>query len=243
MFTQHLVFTDPDSDSALLWRYTDFVKLVHLLRTKTLFFPSAQMVLSADPFEGSLPKDAYKVYQQRLGHGEAEIRRMQNSLRSTFCISCWHWNEGESLAMWKLYSQLGNAIAVQTTIASFKASFSETAEAIYAGKVVYIDYEHDSFYQNEPVGYPYMNGFVPFIHKRVGFSHEREYRAILDNPNRNPSFAAGQHVPVRLDFLIQKVVVAPQTPQWIFDLVAAELKEPLPSVAVERSSFDIHPLC
>jgi hypothetical protein len=243
MFTQHVVFTDPDSPSALLWRYMDFPKFVHLLRTSTLFFPSARMLQSTDPFEGSLPQRTFEHYKRLLGYDDAEMRRIQDSYRDTYCVSCWHWNEGESLAMWKLYSQIGNGIAVQTTIESFKHSFGDTKEAVFAGKVIYIDYDSEDFYEDEPNPYPFVNGFVPFIHKRAGYSHEREYRAILDNPNRDASFALGQPVHVRIDSLIHKVVVAPSTPQWIADLVAGELMDILPTVMVGRSSFDKGPMC
>lgn len=243
MYKSHPVFIDPDPKLALLWRYLDFTKFVHILRTETLFFPSAEILHAYDLFEGSLPRIEYQHHKTTLHLEDESIKSIHAAHRKETCISCWHWNETESLAMWKLYTQIGNGIAIQTTIPSFKESFALTQEHVYAGKVIYIDYDTDVFYRDEGDAYPFINTLVPFIHKRSIYAHEHEYRAILDNPTRDLSFVAGRHIRVQLDQLIKTVVLAPSTPQWIFNLVCSELKGVLSDVEVQHSTFDDLPLC
>jgi len=242
MWTPHPVFRDPKQSSIFLWRYIDFTKFIHLLKTKSLFFPTAAVLHDLDLFEGSLPAKEYDYYLRTLKLSEDSIKRGQDRFRAEFCVSCWHYNETESIAMWKLYSQLGNGIAIQTTISDFKASFSETTILVNSGEVIYIDYDTEYFYRGSDDAYPGLNGFVPFIHKRSIYIHEQEYRAIASSQRESDYFDKGLSIPVKLELLIKKVIVAPSTPIWIYELVKSELHIVLPNVIVEHSVYDKEPL-
>jgi len=143
--------------------------------------------------------------------------------------------------MWKLYSSLGNGIAIQTTIPNFKNSFFDKSITVYAGQVIYIDYNVDYFYNGQSSPHITMNGFTPFIHKRSIYDHEREYRAIVSVRDNDKFYGKGIPVPVTLELIIQKMVVAPLTPDWTFDLIKSEVHSVLPNVAVEHSIFDEKP--
>ena len=54
-------------------------------------------------------------------------------------VNCWHENEHESAAMWKLYIKSVEGIAIQSTYSKLKKSFIND-EIIFIGKVKYIDY-------------------------------------------------------------------------------------------------------
>jgi hypothetical protein len=41
----------------------------------------------------------------------------RRKLVSSYFVNCWHMNEHESAAMWRLYSQADEAICVQSTFA------------------------------------------------------------------------------------------------------------------------------
>lgn len=91
--------------------------------------------------------------------------------RKNTCISCWHCNEFESEAMWKLYSvNTTNAVAIQTTCQRLYKALGEDPY-IDIGKVKYIDYRKQ--FSNVGMG--------AFWYKRKSFEHEREMRVIIRN--------------------------------------------------------------
>jgi hypothetical protein len=241
MYKPHQYIKDPKSKSDLLWRYFDFVKFMFILKRKQLFFPSVAMLHDDDPFEGSLPAADYKIWNDRLNSlGEKDVNHAQNYQRKEFCISCWHYNDKESLPMWKLYSQMGNGIAIQTTFQDFKESFKYIDDIITAGAVTYIDYEKESFFKGKKYN---VEGIIPFFHKRSIYEYEHEYRAIIrDVPSPLELFGSGRNVPIILESLIKKVIVGPLTPEWIFSLVKNEMAKELPSVPIEHSTLYTKPL-
>ena len=83
------------------------------------------------------------------------------------------------------------------------------ADNVYCGLVQYIDYDRDWL----PEGYT----FLPFLHKRKSFAHEREVRIVhQDLPKSDRGISVGVEnsllgitIPVNLDLLIGRVYVAP----------------------------------
>jgi hypothetical protein len=70
-----------------------------------------------------------------------ELPRKDDISFKKFGVSCWHMNDYESKAMWKLYANKG--IAIESTIGQFKSSFlRESGEnKIYVFPVRYEDFE------------------------------------------------------------------------------------------------------
>jgi len=240
MYKNHKAFIDPEKPYELLWRYMDWPRFFVLLKTKRLFFSSGEVLHSYDPFEGSLPKRELDIYLSKMPLDS--VQRGQQHLRKEISASCWHYNDTESIAMWKLYAPTGNGIAIQTTIPEFKRAFERTSEDVYAGKVIYINYDTDTFYQDEPEGYSFLNGFVAFIHKRQQFEHEREYRAIVSKPIEAGQSRPGIEIEVDLSLLVKRVVVAPKTLSWMEQAVQSVLDELLPNVRAEKSIDDLTPI-
>lgn len=234
MYKPHVVFIDPPEPHKLLWRYMDWPRFLILLKTKKLFFNPAKNLQSLDPFEGSLPKRERDIYLT-VTWKEA-LRNGIDVFRKQVFVSCWHYNETESVGMWKVYALDGNGIAIQTSVSDFKRAFDQTTRDIHAGKVIYIDYEKEGFYNGERGFFP--NALVSFIHKRNIFSHEQEYRALLED-RTEPN---GVSVNVDLRLLVQHVIVAPKTPEWKLEAVQFLLDDLLPGTQVERSVGDLEPL-
>jgi hypothetical protein len=59
-----------------------------------------------------------------------------------FGITCWHKNEFESEAMWKLYAASGDGIAIESTESQLHEAISER-ESLVIGEVRYVDFEND----------------------------------------------------------------------------------------------------
>ena len=215
-------FHNPPPADAILWRYMDFTKFVALLEMKSLFFSRADKL--NDPFEGSFPERNIIARHTNLHPELAEVIKSFPSLMSDFwmqltrftLINCWHENDHESEAMWKLYANANGGLAVKTGFDSFVKSFI-TEDRIHIGKVQYADYDHDLIPEDDPLS--------PYLHKRKSFEHENEVRAIVQNVPTGPitklqdDYGTGTYYEVNLNLLIQEVVVDPFTPEWFLDLV------------------------
>lgn len=202
-----------------IWRYMDFTKFMHLLTTQSLWFNRTDKF--EDPFEGRYP---LKNLQQMRGNVWGIMEKLTNHSRQFTYINCWYISNHESAAMWKLYAQTNEAIAIQTT---YEKLHTLMPNECYIGEVSYIDYKNDVI--------DIYNGFNPHMTKRNSFSHERELRALIQdnksttkpNPNGEGSMydysaineKSGISVAVNPIELIHSICIAPMSPQWFKQLV------------------------
>lgn len=222
MYEDHYCFEIPKKNSTKIWKYMDCAKFFSLLDKKKIFFSIAANF--NDPLEGYPTAADYREFdfsENCKDRDEQNARTMRRlSLRSTlpryeFCIDCWHINNVESAAMWKLYA--GNkGIAIQSTVGRLKGCFNESMERIHIGKVKYIK-------PNE-LSKSGENDYYRFLHKRKSFSHEKELRAIVDYRDivKNEKFN-GIYVKVSLDTLIKRIYVYPKSPDWFSQLIKSSL--------------------
>ena len=192
--------------SAVLWRYMNLEKLLHMLRWDGVFFSYPGKL--NDPFEGSLPTPTIL----RLRNVNA-AEGIENSTKKGHIVSCWHEMDHESEAMWRLYAGGGVGIAVKTTFESLMNSllpgwFEHPHNAFMAGRVTYVDYDTYDI--------PVLYG-MPLFYKRQSFSHEREVRITCFENESESSYGATWHV--NLEKLIHEIVVSPFAEEWIFQIV------------------------
>ena len=146
MYINHpcLILNYPDSKK--IWRYMDFTKFVNLLDTESLFFCRADSF--EDKWEGTFPKEMIEKFNSteksipsddgnKYSLCEWQIVKEARS----HLINCWHVNDYESDAMWKLYSSNRQSIAIQSTIGRLKRCFNKIAERIWIGEVEYVDFK------------------------------------------------------------------------------------------------------
>lgn len=228
-YEPHPAFTKPDNENAKIWRYMDFTKFVSLLNTKALFFSRADKLRKFDPFEGSYPVFNVKITEDELRQMiqrkmqepdiNIDLRQLmvqytsRQSLRDVqkwIFLNCWHINEYESAAMWKLYLQSNEGIAIQSTFKRLAESFKNVDHEVNIGIVRYIDYKKDWV--------PYGNMFYPFLHKRKSYEHEHELRA-ADLDVDQPDDIDGKYISVDIDCLIEKIFVSPTSQRWFYTLV------------------------
>ena len=128
-------------------------------------------------------------------------------------INCWHINEHESDAMWKIYLDSAEGVAIQSTFERLEGSIKEPwNEHLIVRPVKYLNYE-----KNEP---PSTNALDPFFCKRKAFEHEKELRAMITLFNENPTIVEhGLSVPVDLNLLIEMVHISPKAPIWFSQMV------------------------
>jgi hypothetical protein len=249
-YEEHEVFDTPP-DGTKVWRYMDLPKFVSLLAKQALFFSRADRL--GDPYEGSLTTptrqalggvfDTVKLHSVTANAtsnaGEDYFQEVMKVLPSHVLVSCWYAAERESPAMWGQYAQGLYGIAVQTTVADLRDHLI-TGRSVYIGAVRYIDYETATM----PIG----DALWPFIHKRDSFSHEKEVRLIISDmsphgatPGRTtlgpPEFDSGMYVEAQVDRLIHQVLVAPTSPTWFWEAVAACTVRFGVTVPVQQSEF------
>jgi len=224
-----------------IWRYMDFTKFISLLSTSSLYFARADSF--GDPFEGSWTNldlvEREDLINKAVADGvrseEAayQFRRLMEFQPRNVAISCWHENEDESSMMWKIYLQSNKGIAIQTTLELFKNCFVDLTEDIFLGRVDYINYEKGKFKgdKNGPIG-------RPFAHKRNGFKHEKEIRAIYTQPTHYQTMATGilqcgKSFKVDLPTLIQNIYISPSAPPWFKELLEG---------CIEKYGYEMQPI-
>lgn len=224
------------NNKAKLWRFMDLAKYISLIQSKSLFFARADtfedpfecakgyknleykwnacyagFCWGAITSLENLP-DIKKTYSEKEALTEAnrllkQLKDLSRKERQNTFICCWHENEFESEAMWKLYSNNSSqGVAIQTTYERLYMALDKDPD-IDIGKINYIDFE------NHLCG---VNG--SFWYKRKSFEHEKEVRAVVE---LFPKKELVQSVmkPINLDVLIENIYVSPTSPKWFRDLV------------------------
>ncbi len=225
-----------------IWRYMDFTNFVSLLDKQALFF--AMVCKFNDPQEGFYPEANVQLkfdstsFQDPLSCEDFIEKERRWSLeeskqfREWVAINCWHINDFESAAMWKLYLKSNQGIAIQSTYAGLKKGFRSATNR--SADIVYIDVVNYINYDNEPITGPKWSIFETFLHKRKSYEHERELRAMILRPhNTKDNFPnsktlkpyGGTYVSVCLEELIEKIYISPTAPEWLENLVTSVMNK------------------
>ena len=234
---QNLEYEKPSPDN-ILWRYMDLANFISLISQKELFFAAANTF--EDIFEGAKGVEKNKdkwddFYMDFLKQAIAtapgrnscynteeklteeanrllkQIEKLGQKSREYTYISCWHLNNYESEAMWKLYSKdCTNAIAIQTTGKRLYEAIDKDPN-ISIGKVKYID-----FYNR----FTSING--SYWYKRKSFEYENEVRLITIKMNSSDK---GIYIPVNINDLIERIYVSPYAAEWFFDVVKSVVEK------------------
>jgi len=225
--------TEPNAADGSLWRYMDFAKLLDILVTRKLFL--TRLETFDDPLEGRSSRSLLKaiapaldaalasgaqpapsVSQETLQEGMKDLGAIGRRL---ICVSCWHQNNHESDAMWKIYSVLGKGFAIQTTLEDFRSAFSPE-DQLHFHRVQYIDFRAEHGHQTLPLSPGY---------KDLSYNHENEVRAAIFDKELNSGktkselfsmkVTKGVKLNVDINCLIKKIYVSPNTESWEIDLL------------------------
>lgn len=219
-----------------IWRYMDLAKFISLVSTKSIYFSNISKF--DDPYEFDLPNSHYQAIDEmrenwkkkHLQELEEKVPHLKNTLeydkiiqkmrempsteklneqgKEKFGVSCWHINDYENEALWKIYTNQGQGIAIETTDKKLQVSF-KTEKDIHCYKVRYEDLDIAPIEK----GHRYYGGWI----KRKAFEYEKEYRAIvlLDEID----YGKGCLIQVDLDILIEKIHVSPLMPSYFFNVI------------------------
>lgn len=235
MVVDHPAFKQPKDGRRKLWRYMDIAKFLSMLNYQELYF--ARSDTFEDPFEGAATEidiaysdgrwNEFVVYCQKEGfHIPQVVPSAKDSVypffRKFVAINCWHENQFESAAMWDLYCDKSQGIAVVSSWDRLRESIHHEQE-VFIGRVKYIDRTKHITDENA------MNFY---LQKRKSFEHEREVRAVLTVFPTEPdpemltrintdvdTINGGIAIKVSLARLIDCIYVAPMAPKWHYNLI------------------------
>ncbi len=209
MYSKSSNITLPGNDDTVVWKYLDLSKFLDMLLSHQLFMSRSDKF--EDQYEGTFSEPTFEEIK-KIAANNPKFLNNYKLHREKVVISSWHINEYESFAMWQIFTQNTEGLAIQTTIGKLKkALLTDKKTAQYIGAVNYIDYKKELI--------PFEDTFFPFLFKRKSFQYEREIRIISDVSNTNLKIDNGLKVDVDLNQLIEKIYIHPKSENWYKKLV------------------------
>ena len=164
-----------------------------------------------DQYEGTFSEPTFEEIK-KLSVNNPEFLDFYKSHREKVVVSSWHINEYESFAMWQIFTQNSEGIAIQSTIGRLQKALQKEKEFNqYIGEVNYIDYKKEYI--------PFDDMFFPFLFKRKSFQYEREVRILSDLNDKDIKINDGLKINVDLNQLIEKIYIHPKSENWYKKLV------------------------
>lgn len=216
------------SDDLKLWRYMDLTKFLELIIHQSLYFNRSDNF--EDKHEGELNYKAREWLKQNPFNQAMEKPINSNPEKCKYFINCWHQNDYESAAMWKLYGVIPDAIAITTNLRSLAQILPEN---ISIKKVTYYNDRDSSDINNLDLTQENL-----FTRKRGAFIHENEYRAIyhyekIEDSNIPPeaSWVNKDKEPIGINFkinisqLIKTVYISPYASPLLNPIIENILKK------------------
>jgi hypothetical protein len=218
----------PEDPDTIVWKYLDLSKFLDLLLSQKLFMSRSDKF--EDQYEGTFSEPTYEEIK-KLAINNPEFLNYYKTHREKVAISSWHINEYESFAMWQIFTQNSEGLAIQSTIGRLqKALEPETNLKQYIGQVNYIDYKKEYI--------PFDDLFFPFLFKRKSFQYEREVRIISDTSDTKITINDGIKINVDISQLIDKIYIHPKSENWYKNLVIELVSKLGFDIAIEKSDLE-----
>lgn len=228
MYRENPNITLPDDPNTVVWKYLDLSKFLDLLLSQKLFMSRSDKF--EDQYEGTFSEPTFEEIK-KIAENNPEFLDTYKSQRKNVVISSWHINEYESFAMWQIFTQNSEGLAIQSTIGRLKeALHPENQVEQYIGEVNYIDYKKEYI--------PFDDDFFPFLFKRKSFQYEREVRIVSNLSKHNLSINEGVKIGVDIDKLIERIYIHPKSENWYKNLVIELVKRLGFDFRIEKSDLE-----
>jgi hypothetical protein len=216
---------DPET---IVWKYLDLSKFLDLLMSKKLFMSRSDKF--EDQYEGTFSEPTFEEIK-KLSTNNPDFLQYYKIHREKVAISSWHINEYESFAMWQIFTQNSEGLAIQSTIGRLQnALIPENNYKQFIGEVNYIDYKKEYI--------PFDDMFFPFLFKRKSFQYEREVRILTDVAENKMTLNDGLKINVDIDQLIEKIYIHPKSENWYKNLVIDLVKQLGFDFSIEKSDLE-----
>jgi hypothetical protein len=218
----------PEELDTVVWKYLDLSKFLDLLLSRKLFMSRSDKF--EDQYEGTFSEPTFEEIR-KLSIDNPDFLNYYKTHREKVAISSWHINEYESFAMWQIFTQNSEGLAIQSTIGRLqKALQPEEHFQQYIGEVNYIDYKKEYI--------PFDDLFFPFLYKRKSFQYEREVRIISDVTQNNLKLNDGLKINVDVNLLIEKIYIHPKSENWYKNLVIQLVAKLGFDISIEKSDLE-----
>ena len=218
----------PADPETIVWKYLDLSKFLDLLLSKKLFMSRSDKF--EDQYEGTFSEPTFEEIR-KLSIDNPDFLNYYKTHREKVAISSWHINEYESFAMWQIFTQNSEGLAIQSTIGRLqKALQPEEHFQQYIGEVNYIDYKKEYI--------PFDDLFFPFLYKRKSFQYERDVRIISDVTQNNLKLNDGLKINVDVNLLIEKIYIHPKSENWYKNLVIQLVAKLGFDISIEKSDLE-----
>jgi hypothetical protein len=117
------------------------------------------------------------IHKEQLIENDQNMNTLYLYYMKSISVNCWHENDQESEAMWRLYNDSNEGIAIKSSVSSINNSFANSNQdyEIKIGKVKYIDYFNPLLTYGDCL----VDGDIAPLLKRKSFSHEIEVRLYI----------------------------------------------------------------
>jgi len=237
---EHRSLTQP-ALSDPLWRYMDFTKFTAMLVNRGLYMSRLDRL--GDAHEGWIPDTPRSKYcgiiQDELFTRDQQLRKNAAKLRKAVYVNCWHANDEESYAMWKLYIRGDNGVAIRTTCSRLRAALERTDKNLSLYCVMYADQAKRPTHSGSMLR--------ACMTKRPAFAYEKEVRLVWQRDTADGQRASrkrqvdGFYVQCDIDQLLDKVNVAPTCNPWFTPIVKDILQRYRVKTEVFQSALDLPP--
>src|SRR5574343_146254 len=228
MYINNSNITLPDDNDTIVWKYLDLSKFLDLLLSRQLFMSRSDKF--EDQYEGTFSEPTYEEIKKLSEHNPAFLKYYK-SQREKVVVSSWHINEYESFAMWQIFTQNSEGLAIQSTIKRLQNALEvESNYKQYIGEVNYIDYKKEYI--------PFEDMFFPFLFKRKSFQYEREIRVISDVSALGLEIDNGLKIQIDINQLIEKVYIHPKSENWYKKLVIELVRKLGYDFEIEKSDLE-----
>lgn len=160
-----------------------------------------------------LPKeymDRFDQIEDEINNHPMKMDEIYFNLMRNAVVNCWHQNDYESEAMWKLYSDSNKGVAIETTAGDLIDSIvDDKKNRLFFSEVKYIDFESPEIKPGDCI----VNGILGILLKRIAFRHENEARLFF-LPEKNytipqDSIPRAENIKVDINKLIHKIYISP----------------------------------
>lgn len=229
------------SPNQKVWRYMRLNRFIEFIENKKLHFACANQF--EDRFEGAV---AVQPPDSNINHKHSEINQIEQAfiqLKRLTKISCWHMENHESDAMWKLYSGMGKGIAITSTpqkieesLQPFRLEPTYGVEDLWGANVSYVDFSQEHLKTSM---------LERFFYKHNAFSWEKEFRLAISlrlaeefgvNVPKN-----GIYVDANINTLISEIYIGPYISSLERDKIIEICESHSLTKQVKISSLSGHP--
>jgi hypothetical protein len=230
----------PEDLQTIVWRYIDDWKFIDLIKQHGLYLCRGDKL--QDTFEGTYSR--YQIMDQDRWLGEIgyanlipQEKKQREENRRNFYVSSWCMYNHDLDLVWKAYTKVCHAVAVQSRVAKLVAICDKAIEhrPLNVSIVKYFGHKEGDF-----INY-FATGFDAFVHKDYHFKLDNEIRIVYmanwaKNQGQTPE---GIVLPVELSVLIERVVLAPGSTSKDAEAIRNLLNEyGLENITVESSRYE-----